>query len=43
MQNERAQELARDGYPDTPDKVMQTLATDSFLKGSFPVLLFGWR
>ena len=28
----RAQELARYGYPDTPDKVIQTLATDSFLK-----------
>jgi len=32
---ERAQELARDGYPDTPDKVIQTLATDSFLKGCY--------
>ena len=30
---ERAQELAIDGYPDTPDKFVQTLATDAFLKG----------
>lgn len=30
---ERAQELATDGYPDTPDNFVQTLATDAFLKG----------
>ncbi|VDI11718.1 Hypothetical predicted protein [Mytilus galloprovincialis] len=29
---ERAQELATDGYPDTPDNFVQTLATDAFLK-----------
>jgi hypothetical protein len=32
---ERSQELARDGYPYTPGKVIQTLATDSFLKGCY--------
>ncbi|CAC5382934.1 unnamed protein product [Mytilus coruscus] len=30
---ERAQELATDGYPDTPDRFVQTLATYAFLKG----------
>ncbi|CAG2245689.1 unnamed protein product [Mytilus edulis] len=30
---ERAQELAVDGYPDTPEKFAETLATDAFLRG----------
>ncbi|CAC5407144.1 unnamed protein product [Mytilus coruscus] len=32
-EQKRAQELATDGYPDTPDRFVQTLATDAFLKG----------
>ena len=30
---ERAQALAVDGYPDTPEKFAETLATDAFLRG----------
>ncbi|CAC5419027.1 unnamed protein product [Mytilus coruscus] len=30
---ERAKELAVDGYPDTPEKFAETLATDAFLRG----------
>lgn len=30
---ERAHELAVDGYPDTPDKFVETLAADAFLRG----------
>ncbi|CAC5415384.1 unnamed protein product [Mytilus coruscus] len=30
---ERAQELAVDGYPDTPEKFAETLPTDAFLRG----------
>ena len=30
---ERAQEMATDGYPETPDPFIQIVATDAFLKG----------
>ena len=31
--NERAQKLATDGYPNTPEEFIQLVATDAFLKG----------
>lgn len=31
--DDRTQELAVDGYPDTPDSLKETLETDAFLKG----------